>query len=62
MYYKLKNAEAWTQAYAVNAASYTLAVSNQLLSQTYDALSSYDVKIRLADHFQEAEQAVSIGT
>ena len=62
VYYKLKNAEAWTQAYAVNAASYTLAVSNQLLSQTYDALSSYDVKIRLADHFQEAEQAVSIGT
>lgn len=62
VYYKLKNAEAWTQAYAVNAASYTLAVSNQLLSQTYDALSSYDVKIRLADYFQEAEQAVSIGT
>lgn len=62
VYNKLKNAEAWTQAYAVNAASYTLAVSNQLLSQTYDALSSYDVKIRLADHFQEAEQAVSIGT
>lgn len=62
VYYKLKNAEAWTQAYAVNAASYTLASSNQLLGQTYDALSSYDVKIRLADHFQEAEQAVSIGT
>ena len=62
VYYKLKNAEAWTQAYAVNAASYTLAISNQLLSQTYDALSSYDVKIRLADYFQEAEQAVSIGT
>ena len=62
VYYKLKNAEAWTQAYTVNAASYTLAISNQLLSQTYDALSSYDVKIRLADHFQEAEQAVSIGT
>lgn len=62
VYYKLKNAEAWTQAYAVNAASYTLAISNQLLGQTYDALSSYDVKIRLADHFQEAEQAVSIGT
>ena len=62
VYYKLKNAEAWTQAYTVNAASYTLAISNQLLGQTYDALSSYDVKIRLADHFQEAEQAVSIGT
>ena len=62
VYYKLKNAEAWTQAYAVNAASYTLAISNQLLGQTYDALSSYDVKIRLADYFQEAEQAVSIGT
>ena len=62
VYYKLKNAEAWTQAYAVNAASYTLVISNQLLGQTYDALSSYDVKIRLADHFQEAEQAVSIGT
>ena len=62
VYYKLKNAEVWTQAYTVNAASYTLAISNQLLSQTYDALSSYDVKIRLADYFQEAEQAVSIGT
>ena len=62
VYYKLKNAEAWTQAYTVNAASYTLAVSNQLLSQTYDALSSYDVKIRLADYFQKVEQAVSIGT
>ena len=62
VYYKLKNAEAWTQASAVNAAGYTLAISNQLLSQAYDALSSYDVKIRLADYFQEAEQAVSIGT
>ena len=40
----------------------TLAISNHLLGQTYDALSSYDVKIRLADYFQEAEQAVSIGT
>ena len=42
--------------------SYTLSATNKLLSQTFDALYSYDLKVRLTDYFYYVEQAVSIGT
>ena len=40
--------------------SYTLSATNKLLSQTFDALYSYDLKVRLTDYFYYVEQAVSI--
>lgn len=62
VYYKLKSATAWTQAYKMAITSYNLSATNQLLEQTYDALNSYDLKVRLTDYFYYVEQAVSIGT
>ncbi len=62
VYYKLKSATAWTQAYKMAITSYNLSATNQLLEQTYDALYSYDIKVRLTDYFYYVEQAVSIGT
>ena len=62
VYYKLKSATAWTQAYKMSITSYNLSATNQLLEQTYDALYSYDLKVRLTDYFYYVEQAVSIGT
>ncbi|MDI9469120.1 MAG: DUF859 family phage minor structural protein [Bacillota bacterium] len=62
VYYKLKSATAWTQAYKIAITSYNLSATNQLLEQTYDALYSYDLKVRLTDYFYYVEQAVSIGT
>ena len=35
---------------------------NRLLSQTFDALSSYELKVRLQDWFSYVEQTVGIGT
>lgn len=62
VYYKLKSATAWTQAYKMAITSYNLSATDQLLEQTYDALYSYDLKVRLTDYFYYVEQAVSIGT
>ena len=62
VYYKLKSATAWTQAEKMSITSYTLSATNKLLTQTYDALNSYDLKVRLTDYFYYVEQSVSIGT
>ena len=62
VYYKLKSASAWTSAEQMAASSYSLSALNKLLAQTYDALNSYDLKVRLTDFFYYVEQSVSIGT
>lgn len=63
LYYKQSSATAWTtiQSAAVNTSN-TTSVSNQLLSPTFDALVSYDLKLKLTDYFYNLEQVVSIGT
>ena len=62
VYYKLKSATAWTTTEQMAITSYTVTATNKLLSQTFDALYSYDIKERLTDYFYYVEQAVSIGT
>ena len=62
VYYKQTSASAWTIAETMQITSYNLSATNKLLSQTYDALVSYDLKVRLSDYFYYVEQAVSIGT
>ena len=62
MYYKLKSATAWTQAEKMTITSYNLSATNKLLTQTFDALYSYDIKVRLTDYFYYVEQSVSIAT
>ena len=62
VYYKLTTATAWTEAATVSASNYAVSQTNLLLSQTYNALSSYDLKLRLQDYFGYVEQTVSVGT
>lgn len=62
VYYKTSTASAWTQAAVITPSSYSVNTTNLLLSQTFDALSSYDLKVRLQDYFYYIEQTVSIGT
>ena len=62
VYYKLTSASAWTLAENLSVSSYTVSATNKLLTQTFAALSSYDIKVRLTDYFFYVEQAVSIGT
>ena len=62
VYYKLKSASAWTTAEQMAITSYNLSAVNKLLTQTFDALNSYDLKVRLTDYFYYVEQSVSIGT
>ena len=62
VYYKLSSAAAWTEALTVTASNYAVSETSRLLSQTFDVLSSYDLKVRLQDYFYYVEQTVSIGT
>ena len=62
IYYKLKSETAWTQAEKMAITAYNLSATNKVLPQTFDALNSYDIKVRLTDYFYYVEQAVSIGT
>ena len=62
VYYKLASADTWTQAETLPVTSYNLSQTDKVLTQTFDALSSYDLKVRLQDYFYYVEQAVSIGT
>ena len=62
IYYKLSSAESWVSAATLTPTDYAINESNLLLSPTFDALSSYDIKIRVQDVFYYIEQTVSIGT
>ena len=62
VYYRTSGASAWTQAATITPSSYSVNTTNLLLSQTFNALSSYDLKVRLQDAFYYIEQTVSIGT
>ena len=62
VYYRTRGAEAWATAQNLIPLSYSIGVTNALLPQTFDVLSSYELKIRVADTFYYAEQSVEIGT
>ena len=62
VYYKTSSASAWTQAVTLTHSNYSIAVTNLLLSPTFNTLSSYDIKLRVQDYFYYVEQTVSIGT
>ena len=62
VYYKLASSDTWTQAEQLTVTSYNLSETDKVLVQTFDALASYDLKVRLQDYFYYVEQAVSIGT
>ena len=51
VYYKLSSAESWVSAVTLAPSNYVISETNRLLSPTFDALSSYDIKIRVQDAF-----------
>ena len=61
-YYKLTTSTSWVQATTVSASNYAVSATNILISATFDALKSYDLKVRLSDYFYYVEQSVSVGT
>jgi hypothetical protein len=65
VYYKLSSASAWTLAQNVTPVSYGVSKTNLLLSPTFNALSSYDIKVAVTDFFTASapvEQEVSVST
>ena len=62
VYYKLPTSTSWVQATTVSASNSAVRATNLLLSATFDALKSYDLKVRLSDYFYYVEQSVSVGT
>ena len=62
VYYRTRGAEAWATAQNLIPLSYSIGVTNALLPQTFDVLSSYELKIRVTDTFYYVEQSVEIGT
>ena len=65
VYYKLSSASAWTLAQNVTPVSYGVSKANLLLSPTFNALSSYDIKVAVTDFFTSStpvEQEVSVST
>lgn len=62
VYYKLASDTEWTKAESLPVTTYNLSATDKVLTQTFDALASYDLKVRLQDYFYYVEQAVSIGT
>lgn len=62
VYYKLSTATSWSTSTTITASNYAISATNKLLSQTFDVLKSYDIKVRLADFFGYVEQTVSVGT
>jgi hypothetical protein len=65
LYYKLSSASAWTLAQNVTPTSYAVSKTNLLLSPTFNALSSYDIKVAVTDFFTAStpvEQVISVST
>lgn len=62
VYYRTRGAEAWATAQNLIPLSYSIGVTNALLTQTFDALSSYELKISVTDAFYTVEQTAEIGT
>ena len=62
IWYKLTSATAWTQGDALTASNYSLSQTNKLLSQTFSALDSFDLKLIVTDIFESVEVVVGVGT
>lgn len=62
VYYRTRGAEAWATARTLTVANYAISATNALLTQTFDALSSYELKISVTDAFYTVEQTAEIGT
>ena len=65
VYYKLSSASTWTISQYITPVAYAVQQTNLLLSQTFNALSSYDIMVAVSDYFTTGtpvEQVVSVGT
>jgi hypothetical protein len=62
IYYKPSSSSTWSQAATIAPNGYAIVSVDLLLPQTFNALSSFDLMMRVTDFFNVVEQSVSIGT
>ena len=62
LYYRANGASSWTAGDSITASGYSIDQTNLLLSQVFDPLQSYDIKMVLTDAFGSAEMLAGIGT
>lgn len=62
VYYRSTGSTAWTLSTTITPVSYTVNTVNRMLSQTFDPLHGYELKVQIADYFSSIEQIVAIGT
>lgn len=60
--YRLKDETAWATAATLTPSNYLVSVSNQKLTQTYDALSTYELRLTVSDYFSTVSQICQVGT
>lgn len=62
VYYRARGETNWRSTKTLTATAYAITESNLLLSQSFDPLSSYELKVSVADYFTTVEQTISIST
>ncbi len=60
--YRLKGAADWSAATTLAPSNYLVSVTNQKLTQTFDALSTYELRLTVSDYFTTVTQTVQVGT
>ncbi len=60
--YRLKGAADWSAATTLAPSNYLVSVTNQKLTQTFDALSTYELRLTVSDYFTTVTQTAQVGT
>lgn len=62
IYYRVRGDTDWIEAQELTFVGYAISEGQLLLGQTFNPLSSYDLKVSITDYFTTVEQTISIGT
>lgn len=62
VYFRLAGTDTWETALTLEPDAYSVGETNRLLTQTFDTLRSYELKLRVTDAFYYVEQMAEVGT
>lgn len=62
VWYRTAGASSWESGDALTPTNYALSVTNRLLSQTFSALNSYNLRLIITDIFESVEVTVDVST
>lgn len=62
VYFRLAGTDTWETALTLEPDAYSVGEINRLLTQTFDTLRSYELKLRVTDAFYYVEQMAEVGT